>query len=123
MAATPDQRRDFGQRLRALRTSHGHTQPVLGELLEQHGGYNVTAPAVSDWERGVSAPDQRNASALERVFGEPVGSLAGLLGYRGDDPSTAAEISDLRREVAELRTLVERLGTPADAPQPDGAER
>lgn len=122
MAPTPQQRIDFARRFVLLRKGSGKTQAMVAALLQAHDGDPVSAAAISEYERGVSAPSSRNALALERIFDEPEGSLAGLLGYRGDDPSTSAELSALRREVAELRALVERLGTPADAPQPEGAE-
>ena len=100
MAATPDQRRDFGRRLRELREAKGLTQPSLGALLGDHGGSGVSGPAVSDWERGVSAPDQRNAAVLEAIFGEP---LAERLGYRVDGASIEQRVLDLEAVVAELR--------------------
>ena len=109
MAASPEQRRQFGDRLRALRASHGMTQPQLGGALAAHDGVNVSGPAVSDWERGVSAPDQQNAAALEHIFGEPEGALAGMLGYSGGDPGLLEEVRTLRAEVEAMRLLLERL--------------
>lgn len=119
MAATPEQRSTFGQRLREVRSARGMSQPELGQCLHDFGGVAVSGPAVSDWERGVSAPDQQNTFALEDALREPRGSLGGLLGYRGDDPTTAGQISALREEVAALRALVLRLDSAIDAPRGD----
>lgn len=109
MAATPEQRRTFGARLAELRTARGWTQPTVCELLPAHGGKDVSVPAYSQWETGQTAPDARTAAALEAIFGEPVGALAGLLGYRGDDPSTLARLDAIEAQLGELADMVTRL--------------
>lgn len=109
MAATPEQRRAFGARLAELRTAKGWTQPAVCELLPEHGGKDVTVPAYSQWETGGTAPDARTAAALESIFGEPHGALAGLLGYRGDDPSTLARLDAIEAIVADLADGLTRL--------------
>lgn len=112
MAPTPDQKKAFADRLKPLRAHSGLTQKAVVEALEEHGGYPVTDAAYSEWERGLSAPDGQNASALERLFGEPEGSLGSLLGFRGDDPGTNGRLSRLEDRLGLLEdrfAQVERL--------------
>lgn len=110
MATTPEQRKAFGARLRTLRTSGTFlNQEELGAAIGQHGGKAVSAAAVSEYERGVSAPDAASVAAIELLLGEPAGSLAGLLGYRGDDPSMEARVSGLERQMEELLRLLRQL--------------
>lgn len=49
-----------------------------------------------------------------RAGGEPVVSSA--------DPGLVEEVRLLRQDVARLTSLVERMGTPTDAPQPHGSD-
>jgi transcriptional regulator with XRE-family HTH domain len=109
--ATADQRHAFGERLAVLRTAAGLSQRAIGETLAEHDGTAVSGSAYSEWERGISSPSPENVRALERIFDEPEGALAGLLGLRGDDPSTDARITTLERQMAELLDLVRRLGS------------
>lgn len=95
MAPTPQQRDAFSRRLVELRSASGLTQKQVSLLLVDHGGNGVTVSAYSEYERGVSAPSAQNARALEEIFDEPAGALGELLGYRGDDPSTAARLERL----------------------------
>lgn len=109
MAPTPDQKKAFAERLKPLRVHAGHTQKAVVEALKKHGGYQVTDAAYSEWERGLSAPDGQNAGALEKLFGEPEGSLGALLGYRGDDPGTSERLSRLEDRFAHLEDRFDRI--------------
>lgn len=116
MASTPSDRRTFGERLGELIDTSGLSQSDIGTALAEHGGTAVSGSAVSEWKRGKSAPDFVQVRALERVLGEPEGALAGLLGYRGDDPAVLARLTQLEERVGRqddrldqiLRLLTER---------------
>lgn len=114
MAATPAQRRSFGARLRELREARGWSQPQVGGFLAEHGGDAISGAAISEYERGLSAPSLKNVLALEHLFDEPAGALAGLVGYRGDDPTMLAQLADLQADVkqlkADVRLILRRLG-------------
>lgn len=107
MAATPEQRKAFGQRLKELRTARGWSQPQLVAAVVEAGGDQVSPAAVSEYERGVSAPSVDYTRVLEEVFdGEP---LRELLGYRGDDPTVRAEIVELRDRFTQLEARVDEI--------------
>lgn len=114
MAATADQRRALGDRLKELRAAAGLSQEQVCQALPEHGGTDITAAAYSEYERGISAPSHPNVRALEDLLGEPRGALGGLVGYRDDDPTTAAQIAELREIVKQqgeqLQQIVRRLG-------------
>jgi hypothetical protein len=76
-------------------------------MLAVHDGTAVSGPAVSDWERGVSAPDQRNVTALEAIFEEP---LAELLGYSGGDPGVYERLGGVEERLTRLETLFDAMG-------------
>lgn len=114
MPPSPEQRRVFGQRLAALREDARTSQRAVGAALPVHGGTSVTGSAVSEWERGISAPDPQNTRALELLFDEPEGGLGGLLGYRGDAPTITARLAALEDLLSvqqrDMRRLFEHLG-------------
>lgn len=110
MAATPEQRADFGRRLRELRVSKGLRQEDLAAVLTRADGANVSKAIVSEYERGVSAPSVANTKTLEDFFDEPRGALCELLGYRGDDPAMRAELAELAGAVAQLQDVVTQQG-------------
>lgn len=58
---------EFGEKITALRKSHGMTQSELGAEL------NVTFQAVSKWELGESLPDFATMSKMAKLFGVPLG--------------------------------------------------
>lgn len=99
----------FAGRLKELRRHAGLTQLAVVQALPDHGGYLVSDAACSLWEQASSAPDAINAAALERLFGEPEGALGALLGYRGDDPSTAERLNRLEARFDQLEAKIERL--------------
>jgi transcriptional regulator with XRE-family HTH domain len=106
MAATPEQRDVFSRRLVELRTASGLKQKEFAQRL------GVTYAAVSEYERGISAPSAQKVRALEDLFDEPIGALGDLLGYRGDDPATTARLDRLEQRVKEQQeTLREILTT------------
>lgn len=123
MAATPQERAEFGKRLRALRRDAGISQAEAAGQLAKYDGENVTPAAMSEYERGVSAPSRQNVRALEAMFSEPDGALAGVLGYRADDGNLLTEVRSLREEVAALRALIERLDRYQDDAQGAGEAR
>lgn len=81
----------------------------MGAGLVDHDGDAVSGSAISEYERGISAPSPENVRALERLFEEPEGALAGLVGYRGDDPTTTAQLAELREEVTQLKEDVRQI--------------
>lgn len=68
----------FRERLRSLRESKGLTQSALGEIL------NVSKQTISNYENGVSSPDQDSLSRLADYFNVSTDYLLG----RTDDPRT-----------------------------------
>lgn len=63
---------DFGNRISDLRKSKNMTQEFLAQKLD------VTAQAVSKWERGESMPDVSLLPRLAEVFGVSIDSLFGV---------------------------------------------
>ena len=70
------------QRLVALRQHHGYSQERLALEL------GVSRQAISNWERGETAPDTDNLIALAKLYGT---GLDALLGLDNDRPTTSAE--------------------------------
>lgn len=68
----------FRERLRGLRESKDLTQSALGEIL------NVSKQTISNYENGVSSPDQDSLSRLADYFNVSTDYLLG----RTDDPRT-----------------------------------
>ncbi|MDR3149938.1 MAG: helix-turn-helix domain-containing protein [Oscillospiraceae bacterium] len=64
--------RNFGDTIKALRAQHGLTQEQLA------GRLNVSAPAVSKWERGESFPDVTLMPALAAELGVSTDKLFGI---------------------------------------------
>lgn len=69
----------FGERLRALRERRELTQSELGKVLR------VSKQTISNYENGVSAPDQETLGRLADYFGVSTDYLLG----RTDDPRVA----------------------------------
>lgn len=118
MPATPDERKQFGQLLRARREEAGLTGADLANQLT-HAGHPTSRQNISGWETGRYAPRQRLVVlALERILGAADGELAAELGLvpngRGNERLDRLEAGqeELRREVADLAKLVRQLGTP-----------
>jgi tellurite methyltransferase len=64
--------RNFGDTIKVLRAQHGLTQEQLANRL------NVSAPAVSKWERGESFPDVTLIPALAAELGVSTDKLFGI---------------------------------------------
>lgn len=63
---------EIGNQIKALRTARGITQEVLAEKL------NVSAQAVSKWERGATVPDVQMLPELSAYFGVTIDELFAL---------------------------------------------
>lgn len=104
MAATPQQRQEFGRLLRSLRESKGLSQRRLAQAVTDLGA-EVTDRSVSGWERGAFAPDRRFLVLLEEALGAE-GALLTVLGLdeRGDGQDRLSLIE------ARLAAIEEHLG-------------
>lgn len=67
--ADQDLAHEFGARVRKIRRSRGWTQEQLAEAAD------IGMPYVSDIERGVYAPNIRNAWRIAQALGCPIGAL------------------------------------------------
>ncbi len=104
--------KDFGNRLKELRTQHHLSQMALAEKL------GVTAQAVSKWEKGRSTPDLEVIVPMAKLFHISTDQLLGYEGPRQDweqrwdhsmregNPSEARRIAvEAQKELPELRHL------------------
>lgn len=62
---------EMGRRIRELRKSRNMTMVELAELLE------VSQPAISQWESGITSPHRETLLELAKIFKTPVGVLLG----------------------------------------------
>ncbi len=88
----------FGKRLTELRKKKAWTQEELAKKL------NVSAQAVSKWEKDVSLPDVGLLSTIASTFDT---SIDYLLGHQANEPvvglSTTAQKKDLNRLVFKIK--------------------
>lgn len=94
---TPEQRQQFAARLRERRGQLGWSGQDLADRLMQYGA-TTTRQAVSEWERGKSAPRRETALLLDVVIGE---QLSPILGYAPSD-EMISRLDDLERRVRAL---------------------
>jgi transcriptional regulator with XRE-family HTH domain len=88
----------FRERLRSLRESKDLTQSALGEIL------NVSKQTISNYENGVSSPDQDSLSRLADYFNVSTDYLLG----RTDDPRTLRDrLAEAAQDDPELREFWE----------------
>lgn len=66
---------DLGERIRRLRRESGFTQGELGKIL------NVSAQAVSKWERSKTCPDVMTLPTLASLLGVTTDELLGCEKY------------------------------------------
>lgn len=83
MAMESDVLSEFRERLRILRESRELTQSELGQVLR------VSKQTISNYENGISAPDQETLGRLADYFGVSTDYLLG----RTDDPGRPAKDS------------------------------
>lgn len=108
MDPSPEQIAAFGAEARRRRKAAGLSARTVAEAVAASVGTRVEHQDITAWERGQYGPSSREkAEALDDALGAD-GDLVALL------DSEEGALSALRREVAELRRLVERLGTPPD---------
>lgn len=110
VAATAEERKAFGDRLKDLRLHNSLSQRELAEQLSSEDE-SVTGANVGAWERGEYGPRRRaTVAALEQILND-VGGLAPLLGYH--DPTTATVDERLKnledRQAQQERQLAELL--------------
>lgn len=87
------------RRLRRAREIRGFTQ---GELL-QRAGNPISAPALSQLERGITRPSPATLVALADAVGFPIGYFASRLGAGGAEPEPAGYFRSLRSTSARDR--------------------
>lgn len=113
---TGDERRLFGKRLKAARTSIGWTQNQLAQACGVGNGM-----VVSKWESGINIPGDRAPWILHQIFGPEV--FAGLWGDEPQVPRidlqpSAKLTGPLDERVAQaarvLESLARQLSTPDD---------
>lgn len=108
MAATEDERRRFGEKLRELRQRRGMTAQELGERLSEPKSHqNITG-----WERGEYPPRRRTVVVELEAILEAPGELTGLLGYASEETAldaTEARFSGLESRLARLEEQIQRL--------------
>lgn len=85
-----------GAQLRKLRQDKGVYQQTVADAV---GG--LSKSAVSEWERGVSAPGRETLSELDRYFGGQ-GDVLRIYGFEPSAPSNA----DLLRILEQIRGVV-----------------
>ena len=91
----------FGERLRALRTKEGLTQPDLATLLK------VKRQTIASWEQGSTAPDLKTLFLLKGRFRQEYGSevdLPDLIGEKlpGDGGAPIEVIIRLLQRIAAM---------------------
>lgn len=86
---------EIGNQIKALRMARGITQETLAEKL------NVSAQAVSKWERGATAPDVQMLPELSAYFGVTIDELFAL-----SDETRMARIQNMIWDERELNPLV-----------------
>ena len=89
-----------GGRLRTARRASGLTQKQLAEAL------GVESITVSRWERGVTTP---SLPRLRRIAEITETSVSDLVRSPDSVTAQAAELAELRKELAETRELVNRV--------------
>lgn len=106
MAATEEERKRFGERLRELRQERDLTAKDLASRLEDP----VSHQNVTGWERGEYPPRRRAVvRELEQILEAP-GELSTLLGYSTDDPDeTAARLTAVESQISEIREVLEEM--------------
>lgn len=105
MDPSPEQRRQFGETLKTLRTERGLTIRALASLVGTDLARVVPHQSISQWEKGHNAPDDRTTVvALERCLGAP-GRLLPLLGY-GGEMSLRAELDALHIRLNKIEEIV-----------------
>lgn len=107
MAATPEERRQFGDRLKMWRLERGHTQDQLAEAINAIEESAYSRQSVSQWEIGRNVPPRTVVAAIEKVLGVE-GELAPMLGY-GPTATMDERVSSLEAQLREIREIVEEL--------------
>ena len=76
---------EIGRRIRELRKSRNMTMVELAEMLE------VSQPAISQWESGITSPHRETLMQLSKIFKTPVGVLLGEspMAHRQGKPGAA----------------------------------
>ena len=105
-----DEKKTLGETLRALRTQSALTQTELGEKL------NISAQAVSKWERDESQPDIATLKKLADIYGVSV--LEIIEPGRRSEPKkneeeAPAPTSDMLEELKEISETVTQLSNNA----------
>ena len=100
--------RQFGERLRQLRTAKGYSQTKFAMMVGRKQG------VVSSWELGNSAPDLGTLFTISKALGEPVTHLLPLeeTGCRDD---TDQRILDLVHQDPRWSDLFNKLSYISDA--------
>lgn len=108
VAATEEERRRFGRKLRELRQRRGMTAQQLGDSLAEA----VSHQNITGWERGEYPPRRRAVvMELESILDAP-GELTELLGYATDESALEAieaRFNALESRLARLEDQIVRL--------------
>lgn len=116
MRATTADRARFASRFARLREKRGISQREVAEELANRG-FKITDRAVSGWERGVFAPENRQMTAALDDLLDGKGQLLDALGYTTES-ELEERVADLEAKFAEIQAeLRDRpAGRPADEP-------
>lgn len=107
MAATPEERQHFGERLKAWREDRGYSQKRLADKVNEIEDTTYTRQSVSQWESGRNVPPRSVVAAIESVLVID-GELTTALGY-GPVVAMDERISSLEAEMREVREILEQL--------------
>lgn len=92
----------FGEKIQALRKSHGWSQEQLAEQI------GVSRQALSKWENGSAIPDTNNVVQLAKLFGVTTDYL--LLEDYGSSERTDFEVQDTDALIAFREKQMKLLG-------------
>lgn len=109
MAASDEERRAFGRRLRALREAADLTAANVAAVLTEQGQVTQTA-SVTAWERGEYAPQRRSTvELLEMVVRAGAGELLELLGYVPMLDKQEARFTEIERRLDGMEEALQKM--------------
>ena len=114
MAAGPDERLRFGERLKERREERPMTRQALIDAVNEATGMDYTPQAVYAWETGRNLPPLNIIRVVEDIL-ELDSELLTILGY-DHTPTTDERLTALEESVTRIEAALRRVSGDEPAP-------